>query len=247
MRLPMPHRSVTGRGPMTAIQFADDSRNTLSVDAFAKPVAIFARSLVSPMPTAQVSRVWARTRALTLLGQTLGIGDAGPEHRLVPAPDLDGMTERAQRRHHLGAGRVVGGMVRGQEHRLRALPVRPRQRHPGVHPEGPCLVRRGGHHLPWSGGISVAADHHRQPAQLRAATDLHRRQERVQVDVQDPRFGIVRHVSQTAVRARAHRLRRRDRQPILASIQPSPRRASRVRPTLSTLQGPPWTSSRRPS
>ena len=40
---------------MTTIQFADDSRNTLSDDAFAKPVAIFARSLVSPIPTAQVS------------------------------------------------------------------------------------------------------------------------------------------------------------------------------------------------
>ncbi len=63
---------------MTAIQFADDSRNTLSVDAFAKPVAILARSLVSPIPTAQVSWVCVRTRALTSWARPSGSATVAP-------------------------------------------------------------------------------------------------------------------------------------------------------------------------
>ena len=78
MRLPMPHSSVTGRGPMMIIQFAEESRNTLSVEAFANPVAILARSLVSPIPTAQVSWVWARTRLRRSCARSSGSATVAP-------------------------------------------------------------------------------------------------------------------------------------------------------------------------
>ena len=152
MRLPMPHSSVTGRCPMTIIQFADDSRNTL-LGRRLREAGRHLRALLGladPDRTGQLGLGRGPGPGASCASAS-GSASVGPEHGLVPAPDLDGMTERAQRGHHLGTGRVVGGMVRRQEHGLRALPVRPAERHPGVHAEGTCLVRRGGHHLPRAG------------------------------------------------------------------------------------------------
>jgi hypothetical protein len=48
------------------------------------------------------------------------------------------------------------------------------------------LVRRGGHHLPRLGRVAAAAHHDRAAAQLRAAQQLDRGHELVEVDVQQP-------------------------------------------------------------
>jgi hypothetical protein len=55
-----------------------------------------------------------------------------------------------------------------------------------VDPVRPRLVRRGGHHLPRPGGVTAAADDDRAAAQLRAAQQLDRGHELVEVDVQQP-------------------------------------------------------------
>jgi hypothetical protein len=130
-------------------------------------------------------------RALDRTGQRLRVVGDGAEEGLVPAHHLDrgarhlGVDERAQHVHHPLRGRLVGRVVRGQEDRVRAPLGRGAQRHARAHPELAGLVGRGGHDGA-QGGVALAADHDRPPGQLRAAQDLDRGQELVEVDVQDP-------------------------------------------------------------
>ena len=119
----------------------------------AKPVAVLAWSFVSPMPTAHVSPVSARTRALSARGQGLGIVAGRPDEGLVPAPDLDDDGEAAQRGHHLLRRGVVGGPVGREEHGVRAPPGGRGERHARAHPEGACLVRRRRHDLARAGRV----------------------------------------------------------------------------------------------
>ena len=59
----MPHTSVTGRSPIVGSHVAHVRRAT--PPGLANPVAVFACSLVSPIPTAHVSPVSAWTRCCT--------------------------------------------------------------------------------------------------------------------------------------------------------------------------------------
>ena len=83
-------------------------------------------------------------------------------------------------------GRVVGGVVRRQEHGVRAPRSAVRSGMPGAHPERPGLVGRRRHHLAGPGRVAVAADDHRPAGQLGPAQDLDGGEELVEVDVQDP-------------------------------------------------------------
>ncbi len=58
-------------------------------------------------------------------------------------------------------------------------------------PRSPRLVRRRGHHLAGTPGISVATDHDRPPGELGVAQHFDGREELVEVDVQDPRLSRV--------------------------------------------------------
>jgi hypothetical protein len=60
---PTPHNSIVRRWPMTSNQLAAVSRNTPR--GLPNPVAIFARILLSPIPTEQCSRVAASTSVCT--------------------------------------------------------------------------------------------------------------------------------------------------------------------------------------
>lgn len=56
---PTPHNAFVGRSPITSSQLPDVSRNTPR--GLPKPVATFARTSVSPMPTLQCRRVRSST------------------------------------------------------------------------------------------------------------------------------------------------------------------------------------------
>ena len=99
-----------------------------------------------------------------------------PEVGLIPAPaPRPGRPQRAQDRHDLLGGPVVGGPIRRQEHRVGTASVRLGKRHARVHAERPGLVRGGGDDLAGPTGIAVAADDHRPTSQLRASPHLDRR------------------------------------------------------------------------
>ena len=57
---------------------------------------------------------------------------------------------------------------------------------PGSDPERPRLVRRRRDDLPGPSRVAVAADHDGSTRQLRAAQDLDRGEELVEVDVEHP-------------------------------------------------------------
>ena len=152
----------------------------------ANPVAILARSLVSPMPTAQVRPVRSCTVVTDCSSELLRVVAAGAEERFIPAPHLDRVSEAPQHLHHFGRCSVVGRMITWQEHRVRALAERSLHRHPRVHPVRPRLVRGCGDDLSRPVRVTVASHHHGTPAQLGSPPDLHRRQEGIHVDVQQP-------------------------------------------------------------
>ena len=152
----------------------------------AHPVAVLASRRVSPMPTAHDSWVSREHGRLDVGGQPSRVVGGRADERLVPAPDLDGDGERAQRGHHLGGGGVVRRLVGRQEHAVRAAAQRLGERHAGVHAEGPGLVRRRGHHLPRPPRVAVAADDDGQAGELGPPAHLDGRQELVEIDVQHP-------------------------------------------------------------
>ena len=76
MRDPTPHRSPVGRSPITSNQFSRVSRNVPR--GLPNSVAIFARTLVSPMPTVQCRRVAASTSAWMRRATTSGSSASTP-------------------------------------------------------------------------------------------------------------------------------------------------------------------------
>ncbi len=72
---PTPHNSIVGRGPITSNQLSAVSWNTPR--GLPNPVAILARTLLSPIPTEQCSRVAAstvsRARSANACGSALWI------------------------------------------------------------------------------------------------------------------------------------------------------------------------------
>lgn len=70
MRAPMPQMAVTGRCPIVAIHVRRVRRAT--PPGLAKPVAVLACNLLSPMPTAHDSRVTASTRWRTAWASASG-------------------------------------------------------------------------------------------------------------------------------------------------------------------------------
>ena len=169
----------------------------------ANPVAVLASSLVSPIPTAHRSPVAAEHRRLQVSGETFRIVRGRPDERLVPAPHLDHRSERTQRRHHPVRCGLVRRAVHRKEHRSRTPARRGAQRHPRPHAERAGLVRRRRHDLPRPGGISVAAHHDRAAGELGASEDLHRGQELIEIDVEDPvaRAPLGHHRSRTSTQS----------------------------------------------
>ena len=105
------------------------------------------------------------------------------EERLVDRDRLHLGREPAQDRHDLAADLLVLAPVDRQEHALRAQAARRPQRHRRVDAELAGLVRRRGHDAALV--RPAAADDHRPAAQLRPVALLDRREERVEVDVED--------------------------------------------------------------
>ena len=76
--VPTPCRSLVGRSPMTSNHVWRVSRNTPC--GLANPVAIFARSRLSPMPTEQCRPVASRTAACTDLANASGSSVSTPRN-----------------------------------------------------------------------------------------------------------------------------------------------------------------------
>jgi hypothetical protein len=85
VRDPTPHRARVGRSPMTSDQFSAVS--TKLPRGLPNSVAIFARSLLSPIPTEQCSPVAVSTRSLTTAAKAAGSGRTPPR-----APFPSGIT-----------------------------------------------------------------------------------------------------------------------------------------------------------
>ena len=128
--------------------------------------------------------------------QAGGLADLGhqPAHRrargdearevgvgLVEADDLDAVELLAHDPHHRPGDLAVGVEVGRDDDRLGAQPPGPRRRHGGADAEAPRLVGGGGDDR----ARPAAGDDHRQAPQLRAALQLDRRVERVEVEVGD--------------------------------------------------------------
>ena len=127
-------------------------------------------------------------------GQLEGVGHVGTQVGLVPAPHLQRVAQVAQQSHHLFGRFVVGVRVGRQERGVRAAARRGAQRHAGMHAELPRLVRSARDDLAWFGRITAAPDDHRQSDEFGVAPQFDRREELVEVDVQDPRVvGSARH------------------------------------------------------
>jgi hypothetical protein len=75
---PMPDSAVTGSAPITGSQVRWVKRAT--PPGLAKPVAVLAWSFVSPIPTAQRSRVSASTVAWTRRAKPSGSAVRAPTH-----------------------------------------------------------------------------------------------------------------------------------------------------------------------
>ena len=158
------------------------------------PVATLARCLLSLMPTEHDRPVPAATTSRICSASLIGSSESfssAPTIGFVPAPDLDRVAEIAQQAHHLFGGFVVGVGVQRQEYRVGAFACRRAQRHPGVHTEFACRIRRAGDDLPRLGGIAVAADDDRQAREFGVPPHFDRSLELVEVDVQDPVDGHV--------------------------------------------------------
>ena len=116
-----------------------------------------------------------------------GTGDV--EERFVERDRLDHRRERVEHGHDLGAGFVISVEARSQEHAVRAGSPRPPHRGGRIHAELAGLVARRGH----DAAGSEAAHDHGPPPQTRIVELLDRRVERVEIDVEDARFGATTH------------------------------------------------------
>ena len=95
--VPTPHRSIVGRAPITSSQLSAVSRKTPR--GLPKPVATFARTSVSPMPTLQCSAVRSSTALCSVARVRLRVVGGDADERLIPAEHLhDGAGLGAQRR-----------------------------------------------------------------------------------------------------------------------------------------------------
>ena len=103
------------------------------------------------------------------------------EKRLVHRELLDVGRDVAQDRHHAPAVLLVHAVPRRHVHAVRALPARDSRGHRRVHPEGARLVARRGHHA----APAEPGDDHRLAAQRRIEELFDRREEGVEVDVED--------------------------------------------------------------
>ena len=117
VRSPMPqtrgHRPVAHRRRSTSPRSGGRRRRGL-----ANPVAVFACSLVSPMPTAH-DRPVSRAPAPGSPGQRLGVVGARRRRTPRPTPAPRRRRERAQRRHHLAPRRRRRRAVRAAGTRRR--------------------------------------------------------------------------------------------------------------------------------
>ncbi|AEG44776.1 hypothetical protein L600_001800000470 [Isoptericola variabilis J7] len=134
----------------------------------------------------------AQDGVLDAASHLLGVLGVAADEGLVPAEDLDHGAEPAQRLHHLLRRRPVRLVVDRQHDRVRHLADREAQRHAGADAERARLVRRGRDHGPLP-RVAAPADDHRLAGELRAAQDLDRDEELVQVDVQHPPEGARAH------------------------------------------------------
>ena len=127
-------------------------------------VAIFARSLLSPIPTEQCRPVASRHGLLNRAGERLRVLRLDTEERLVPAEHLDDDVQasaacpspRADASSYAGAST---GRNTASGHLRAAMP----QRHPRADAERARLVRRRGHHATL-GWVAAPADDDRSPA-----------------------------------------------------------------------------------
>ena len=184
--LPIPHSASVGRSPITVEPVLARSAGSMP-RGLPNPVAILARSLLSPMPTEQCSPVALEHRRLDVARERLRV--VGARRRGTPRPSRAPRTDdveasaassitRAEAASYAGAS--TGRNTASGHFRRRGA-----QRHPGADAELARLVRRGGHHAAL-GRVAAAADHDRQPGQLRPAQHLDRGDELVEVDVQHP-------------------------------------------------------------
>lgn len=118
----------------------------------------------------------------------LETGHPGTHIGLVPAPYLDWVAKVAQHFHHPVGDRLVGGRVGREEDGCRAPARGEAQGHARVHAELTRFVGRAGDDLAGFGRVPATADDHRQSDKFGVALQLHRREELVEVDVQNPAF-----------------------------------------------------------
>jgi hypothetical protein len=112
--------------------------------------------------------------------ERLAPGDV--EERLVDRDLLEQRREPPQDLHDAPALAAVLRAVDGEEGAARAERGRRPERHRGMDAEGTGLVAGSRHH---PAGLRVAPDDDRPAAQLGPVALLHRREERVEVDVED--------------------------------------------------------------
>ena len=182
-----PRAASTGSGCRNASSVPGSTTSRPS--GFARSLASLARSFVVATPTDAVSPVSARMRAAQELRAISGPVPSEPpctghvEERLVERDRLDERRDVAQDRHHLRARLRVRVEARREEHRVRARPPGPGHRHRGMDAERPRLVARRRDDAP----VAEPADDDRPAAQRWIVELLDRREERVEVEVQDRR------------------------------------------------------------
>ena len=123
-------------------------------------------------------------RALHLAREPFRLVGQHLHERLVPAGVLHHRGERPERCHHLAGGDQVVVRVDRQEDGVGALLQRGAERHAGTDPERARFVRRRRYHAAFR-RVAVPADHDRSPGELRPAEDLDRRDELIEIDVED--------------------------------------------------------------
>ena len=158
---------------------------------FATPLATLARNFVRATPTV----IGRPTRSSTLRFSRSAISLGSPASRSHPADveerlvDRQALDERRRVVEHAvhGLARLrVGGEPRPDDDRLRAEPLRLRAAHRRVDAVRLRLVARREH--------DAAADDHRAPPQARIVPLLDRREERVEIGVEDRRLAGHEHM-----------------------------------------------------
>ena len=181
---PTPHSRDTGSGARNACSVPGTTASTPS--GLARSLASLARNFVEATPTDQAQAGLGEHPAPDRRRDLLGLAEQPPcagdvEERLVDRELLDERRDRREDRHDLAALLGVARHARREERRLRARLAGAGHRHRRVHAERACLVAGGADDAP----VPEAADDDRLAAQRRVVELLDRREERVEVDVQD--------------------------------------------------------------